>query len=226
MALPHKIKKTAYDKLSDEFKAEYIAGDVEGEYVLDVTGLPEPEDTGPLRRALEKEKEAVKTLKKDKADLQTKVDAMPDVDKINADHKAETGKLTKFVDKTLRESKALAIATKISTVPSLLAAKIAERLQVDMTGDEPKTVILGADGKPAAEQDFDKLAQEFIANPEFKAIIVASKATGGGSVQPQRQANGGGSPEANQDKAPDLATIDGKSLAARIEARKTANAQQ
>lgn len=224
MALKHKIKKSDYDKLSDELKAEYIAGETDGEYVLDVTGLPEPEDTGPLKRSLERAREDLKKEKAAKAELQSKLDDMPDVEALTTQHKAETGKLSKFVDKTLRDAKALEIATKISTVPALLAPKIAERLGVDMTGDEPKTVILGKDGKPDAEADFDKLSQEFVANPDFKAIIVASKAKGGGAAPGALKSSGGGAP-ADDDKKVDLASLDGKALAERLKAQKQASAE-
>lgn len=225
MALKHKIKKTEYDKLSDELKAEYIAGEEDGEYVLDVTGLPEPEDTGPLKRSLDRAREDLKKEKAAKAELQSKLDDMPNVDELKATHKAETSKLTKFVDKTLRDAKALEIATKISTVPALLAPKIAERLSVDMTGDEPKTVILGKDGKPDAEMDFEKLSQEFIANPDFKAIIVASKAKGGGAAPGGLKSSGGGAPADDQDKKADLSSMSGTDLAARIKAKKEAAAE-
>jgi hypothetical protein len=53
MALKFVLTAAAYAALSDEVKPLYIAGDKDGEMKLDVTGLPEPEDTGPLKRALE-----------------------------------------------------------------------------------------------------------------------------------------------------------------------------
>jgi hypothetical protein len=121
---------------------------------------------------------------------------VPNVEELKATHEAEKGKLTNFANKTLRESVATAIASKISTAPALLAPKIAERIAVDLTGDEPKTVFLGSDGKPNAELTAEKIQQEFVANPEYKAIIIASKASGGGAparslVKPL----GGGAPQ-------------------------------
>jgi hypothetical protein len=53
MALKFVLTAAAYAALSDDMKTNYIAGDKDGEMKLDVTGLPEPEDTGPLKRALE-----------------------------------------------------------------------------------------------------------------------------------------------------------------------------
>lgn len=224
MALKHKIKKSEYEKLSDELKAEYVAGDNDGEYVLDVTGLPEPEDVEPIKRALAREKETVKTLKKEKADLQSKVDDAPDVEKLKADHEAETKKLRTFAEKTLIDAQAEALAAKISTSPKLLAPVIRARLIADMTGDEPVTKVLGADGKPS-DLTIEKLGEELVANPDYKAIIVASKAKGGGAPSPALKPGGGGAPTGDQDKTVDLSNLGGKDLAARIAERKAAAAQ-
>jgi hypothetical protein len=57
MALKFVFTAAAYSALSDEMKPLYIAGDKDGEMKLDVTGMPEPEDTGPLKRALQSRKE-------------------------------------------------------------------------------------------------------------------------------------------------------------------------
>jgi hypothetical protein len=64
MALKFVLTAAAYSALSDEVKPLYIAGDKDGEMKLDVTGMPEPEDTGPLKRALDSEKNAHKETKK------------------------------------------------------------------------------------------------------------------------------------------------------------------
>jgi hypothetical protein len=226
MAVKFKITKAAYDALSDEMKAEYIAGDKDGEFVLDVSGLPEPEDTGPLKRGLEAEKNKTKDLKRERDELKVKLDAMPDVDKLNADHAAATSKLTNFVDKTLKESVAMGLASKISTAPSLLAPKIAERIAVDMTGDEPKTVFLGKDGKPDAALTIEKIREEVVANPEYKSIIIASKASGGGAPASTIKPLGGGAPKDGEQGKFDASIASGKDLAAAITAKKEANAQQ
>lgn len=227
MALRYLLSTTAYNALDDGQKELYKAGDKDGEYVLDITGLPEPEDTGPLKRALQSEKDAHKETKRALSDANDKISKFPDVDKMKSDHDEATKKLTTFVDKTLKDSVALAIATKISTAPSLLAPKIAERISVDMTGDEPKTVFLGADGKADAALTAEKLSQEFVDNKEYKAIIIASKASGGGApVKPLVKPLGGGAPK-DGEQAFDAAKANPKDLAARIRERKeAAQAQQ
>lgn len=226
MALKYLLASAAYNALSDEQKELYIAGDKDGEYVLDVTDLPKGEDVGPIKRALETERNNGKALKKQLDEANAKIAEFPDVEALKKTHKEETGKLSKFVDKSLRDGVALALATKISTAPALLAPKIAERLKVDMTGDEPTTVILGKDGKPDAEMTIEKLQQEVVANPEYKAIIIASKATGAGRpASPTIKPPGGGMPT-QEGEQPNLAKMDPKALAERLQAQKAAAAQQ
>lgn len=226
MALKFKLSKAQYDALSDEMKSEYIAGDKDGEFVLDVQGLPAPEDTGPLKRALEAEKNAHKETKATLGTVSDKLAAVPDIEALKASHTAETGKLKSFADRTLKDSVASSIAAKISTVPSLLAPKIAERISVDMSGDEPKTVFLGKDGKPDAALTVEKIQEEFIANPEFKAIIVASKASGGGApARPLSNPSGGGAPRSEQDATFNAAKAKPSELVAHLNAKKEAAAQ-
>jgi hypothetical protein len=226
MALKYTIKKAAYDALPDALKSEYIAGEKDGEYVLDVSDLPQGEDPAPLKRSLEREREAHKATKAALGEANDKIAAVPDVEALKTAHKTETQKLTTFVEKTLKDSVATGLAAKISTVPDLLAPKIAERLVVDMSGDEPKTVILGKDGKPDAAMTIDKLREEVVANPAYKGIIIGSKATGGGAPVGTTRPLGGGAPKDGNEQSPDLSKLDGKSLAARLtEAREAQQAQ-
>lgn len=228
MALRFKLNKAQYEKLTPEFQSEYIAGDKDGEYVLDVSDLPQAEDVGPVKRALEAERNAHKATRTKFEEAQAKIDAFPDIETIKADAAKENGKLKAFAEKTLINSVATALAAKISTVPALMAKEVASRLTVDMSGDEPITKVLGKDGKPS-DLTIDKLGEEFVANPEFKAIVKASNGTGGGmptqnSVKPL----GGGMPtkdgEQKSEANVDLSKLPGKDLAARIAERKAANA--
>jgi hypothetical protein len=226
MAIRFKLTKAQYDALSDEMKSEYIAGDKDGEFVLDVTGLPAPEDTGPLKRALEAERNAHKETKTALGAANDKIAAFPNVEELTTKHAQETGKLKSFADKTLKESVAASIAGKISTAPTLLAPKIAERIAVDMSGDEPKTVFLGKDGKPDPSLTVEKISEEFVANADYKAIIIASKATGGGApARPLVNPLGGGAPQGEQGNF-NAAKASGADLAAHLKAKKEAAAQQ
>lgn len=184
MALAFKINKKTFEALSDEMKAEYVAGEKDGEFVLDVNGLPEQEDTGPLQRALEKERDTVKALKKDVGTLKAQIADFPDVDAMKAEHEATTGKYKKFTENALIDGAAATLAAKISNAPAVLLPHIKARLVADMEGDAPTTKVLGADGKPS-ELTIDKLGEEFVANKDFASIIIASKASGSGTPSPK-----------------------------------------
>lgn len=227
MALRFKLTKAQYDKLSDELKNEYIAGDNDGEYVLDVSDLPQGEDVGPVKRALEAERNAHKATKTKLGEVQAQLDAAPDVEALKAEHGKEVGKYKSFTEKTLIDNAALALATKISTSPALLLPHIKARLVADVTGDEPVTKVLGADGKPS-DLTIDKLGEEFVANADFKTIIKASNGSGGGTPpKPAVKPLGGGMPpkDGEQGQAPDLSKLPAKDLAARIAERKAAQAE-
>jgi hypothetical protein len=225
MALKYLLSSTAFNALDDGQKEFYKAGDKDGEYVLDISGLPEPEDTGPLKRALQAEKDAHKQTKAKRDEYKATIDGFPNVDELKATHEAEKGKLAKFADKTLKDSVANGIAAKISTAPSLLAPKIAERIAVDMTGDEPVTVFLGKDGKPDASLTVEKISEEFVANPEYKAIIIASKASGGGApAKPSFKPLGGGAPQGEPANF-DAAKAKPGALVEHLKAKKAAQAQ-
>lgn len=227
MAMKFKINKAAYDKLTPEFQGEYIAGDNDGEYVLDVSDLPAPEDVGPVKRALEAERNAHKATKAKLSTAEATIAAAPDVAALTAEHEKTTGKLKTFAEKTLVDNAALALATKISTSPSLLLPHIRSRLVADMSGDEPVTKVLGADGKPG-DLTIEKLGEEFVANKDFAAIIKASNGSGGGTPpKPTIKPLGSGmQPKAGEqaDANVDLSKLPAKDMAARIAERKAAAA--
>lgn len=227
MALRHKINKAQYDALSDEMKNEYIAGEKDGEFVLDVSGLPEPEDTSPLKRTIESLRNEVKGLKDDKSKLTQQIAEMPDIEALSKQHAEVTAKLTSFVNESLIDNEALRLASKISTAPELLAPLIAKRLTADLSGEKPVTKILGTDGKISAELTFDKLGEEFVANKAYAAIIKTSAARGSGAPLNKDQRPGGGMPPAGQqDQQFDAAKAKPADLAARITARKEAAGEQ
>lgn len=226
MAMKFKISKKEYEALSDEMKPEYVAGETAGEYVLDVTGLPEPEDTGPLQRALEKERQTNKTLKTENGTLKQQIADFPDVEALKATHAEEVGKFKKFTETSLIDGEAAKLAAKISTAPALLLPIIKARLMADVSGDAPVTKVLGADGKPS-DLTIEKLGEEIVANKDYAAIIIGSKASG--SVTPRNQPSSkplaGGMP-AKDGETFDASKATPADLAARIKERKEASAQQ
>ncbi len=225
--LKFKIDKKTYEALSDEMKAEYEAGDKSGEFVLSVEGLPEADDPAPFIRARDAEKAKHALTKKELAELKAKLDEVPDVEALKADHEKEVGKYKAFTEKSLKDGVAATLAAKISTAPALMKPHLLSRITVDMTGDEPKTVFLGPDGKPDPNYTAEKLSEEFVANADYKAIIIGSKASGGGAPKPAIKPQGGGAPldgEQNSGEKPDLSKMNPTDFAARIAARKEAEA--
>lgn len=199
MKLKRKIDKATFDALSDEHKGFYAENKSRrGEYLLDF----EDDDDNPLKTAYERTKAEKDAMAGQLTELQAKIaelEKKPDSkknDKDIADLKALetsyeakitaltadlTGKLNSkdnYIKKVLADTKAAEIATRISKTPKLLQRALRDRLEVDFTGDEPTLKVLDDQGKPSAFS-LDDLEKEFVANPDYAAIIIGSKATGG-----------------------------------------------
>lgn len=236
MALKKKLSKAEFDKLPEHLKAEYIT-DGDG-FKLDLT---DEEDTGPLKRALEREKANAATSKQRLAEVEEELaqlnsnDARKrgDIatletqwkkkqDESAAQYEARIAKLTGYTSKTLIDGTANAIAAKISTVPALMSKAIRERLTVDFDGEEPTLKILDASGKPSA-MTLEDLSKEFVANKDFSGIIIGSKATGGGAAKDGFAKRNGGAVQNDTDKPVSLASMNPRDLAANIKAKREAN---
>jgi hypothetical protein len=201
MAMKKKLTAEEYEKLSDAMKAEYKK--IGDGYSLD---LSDDEDITGLKNALSSEKEErrkakekLTALEAEKDALQAKIDGTDDkalqksyekkIEKINNEHKELLNKKDSFIQRTLVDSVAQSIAAKISTSPALILPHIKARLSADLASDEPRTVVVDKEGKPSAFS-IDDLEKEFIDNADFKSIIKASGASGGGAG---RQSYGSGS---------------------------------
>ena len=236
MALKLKITKAAYDKLPDELKNEYRE-DGNG-YMLDVDGL---DDTGELKRAKDREKQRADDAETERDELQAKLDKLEssrsrsdrDVERLQrkydkdmADLKAEyDSKISKrdtYIRDSLLDRTAMELASKISTVPSLMAKAIRERLTVELSDDEAPTVKVLKDGKPSDDMTIDKLGEEFVANKEFSSIIVGTRASGGGAPGRGSQSPAGGAGDGSAKI--DLATADTKTLMESIRSKVDAGA--
>lgn len=233
MALKKKISKEAFDKLSDELKAEYIEKD--GEYVLDIDG---DEDTGALKRAKDREaqlrREAEKRAKEAEdrlADLEGD-DARKrgDIETLEkswnkkhedtkTNYEERISKKDAFIKNSLVDSVAKDIAHKISTSPALIMPHIKSRLMADLDGDAPSTKVLDANGQPSA-MTVAELEQEFVANKDFSAIIIGSKASGSGtSKDGQNKSTRVGATD-NDGKPVPLSTLSPKELAEHVKGSK------
>lgn len=199
--LKQRITKAAFDALPDVMKAEYkVSATNAEEYLLDAEEAREALAARDRERAradtlqtqittIQTELATFKTaaeeerarLLREKGDLpalerswQTKYDALI------ADTTTKTKKLETQIQNLLVQSKAVEIATAISTVPALLAPEISKRLQADLTGDVPTTRVLDDKGVISA-LTLEELQKEFVANPAYATIIKGSGGSGGGA---------------------------------------------
>lgn len=242
MALTFRITKARFDKLDDETK-EHYAADGDKHYKLDVEGL---DDAGELKRAKERAEETVaelkdevKTITKERDTLKSATtDGGADVQRLTRSHERKIATLTEehtarltardsFIRKTLIDNTATALATEISTVPALMTDHIKKRLSVDFEGDEPKLVILDKDGKPAPALKIEALKQEVLTDPQFKAILVGSKATGSaaqrGNASPA--VKGAAPTQDGSAEAADVNALSGKSFTEKVRAAREARQQ-
>lgn len=206
MALKRKIDKASYDKLSDVLKSEYEEKD--GQYILALDGDDGDEAAAALKRAKDREaqenREKGKKIKeleaqideltgndaKKRGDIETLEKSWKDkTEKEKATYQAQIDKLRSVTIKTLVDGNAEALAAKISTVPSLMAKAIRERLTVDFEGDAPALRVLDGAGKLSA-MTLEDLQKEFVANKDFSAIIVGSKASGSSASTNKQQGSG------------------------------------
>ena len=232
MALKKKLTKEEHAKLSDALKAEYIE-DGDG-FRLDVDG---DEDTGALKRAKDREAQLRKDAEKEAKELRERLESVEGDDarkkgdiatlekswqskleKQREEYEAKVSKLTSHTTKTLVDNVASQLAHKISNAPAVIMPHIKSRLIADFEGDTPVTRVLDKDGKPSA-LTIDELANEFVANKDFSAIITASKASGGAGKPSQ---NGGGAPKFNgqPDKPADLSKMNPSELVAHLKEAK------
>ena len=222
MALKRKITKAEFDALADVLKAEYKAsGD---SYVLDT------DDAADLIAARDREKEARRQAEKEAKEAKDALDALKDdksrkdgdIEALEASWKAKLAAAEKKaadLDATLNNERkdryVTAEADRIAkrfTVPGLMRDQIAKRLQVEIHDGKPIVRVLDKDGKPSANSVAD-LEKELVDNPEFKGIVIASKATGSAGDTSKRP--GGSAPNLsnrNNDDTGNLAKLDTKSL--------------
>lgn len=246
MALTFRITKAKFDKLADDVK-EHYEPDGDKHYKLDVDGI---DDAAEALRARDREKERATELDAELKAANKKIktledatgDGGADVARLQKSHDRKVTTLTEehatklkgrddFITSQLVDNQALTLATEISTVPSLMADNIRKRLTVDFSGDKPALVILDKDGKPAPAMEIEALKAELLANPEFKPILVGSKATGSGAPKGNSPASGGAPAQSQQagnqgNQAVDVNALDGKGLVERIKAKQAASGQQ
>lgn len=232
MALKRKITAAEHAALSDALKAEYKANGAD--FVLDT------DDATELMTARDREKEARKAAEKAAKDAQDALDALKDdtsrkngdVAALEASYKQkliDAEKAKKAAEDALTAERQDRHATSVAdgiakrfTVPTLVKGEIAKRLAVEMHDGKAVVRVLDKDGRPSAlsVQDLEK---EFVDNPDFKAIVIASKGTGSagplatGAVPAPNLTNPNGSPKL-------FSQLGAKELAAHLKATDTGEA--
>lgn len=221
MALKRKLTKSEYEALNDTLKAEYKAsGD---SYVLDT------DDAADLIAARDREKEARRQAEKEAREAKEALEALEnkknkdngDIEALErswtAKHAAEK-KRADDAEKALEGERKDRYVTqeadriaKRFTVPGLMRDTIAKRLAVEMHDGKPLVRVLDKDGKPSAASvaDFEK---ELVDNPEYKAIVIASKASGSADTSKRPGGSAPKLPNSNGDDTGNLAKMDSKSL--------------
>jgi len=227
MALKRKIDKESFETLDENKKVFYVEkGD---HFELDM----EDEDAGALIRAKEHEKEARKKVEAEAKALRERLAALEENDmrkrgdvealekswsekhsKAIQEAEAKAEGIKKAVRRQLLDTQAKALASEISTVPSLMSKAILERLDVDFDGENgPSLRVLDQTGKPSA-LTLEELKGEFVANKDFASIIIGSKASGGSATNPTNQTPVG---TPNQNKP--LARLSPSELKAHLESK-------
>lgn len=224
MALKRKITAAEHAALNDAIKAEYKA-DGAG-FILDTDDAAELKSAKD--REVEKRRDAEKKLQEAQAaldDLQDKSSrANGDIAALDKSYKekqaaleTQVAKLTGDLTNERNDRYVTAEADRIAkrfTVPGLVRKEIASRLSVEMVDDKPIIRVKDANGKPSAHSITD-LEKEFVDNPDYKSIVIASKA--GGSADPLKP-SGGSAPFNPTDKPADLSKLSSADMVAHLKA--------
>lgn len=198
MALKKKIEKL--EDVAEAVRGEYKPvdpSDTSKGFVLDLEG-DDKEDTGALKRALEREREerrvAVEALRaKGQETSQLEASYKARIDAMEATLKETTEKQAKAQRQEAKQKAASELAAKLSpTGAKVLLPHIEKRLKPEIDA-EGKTLVrvLDAEGKMTALSVAD-LEAEFRANEDFAPVILGSRASGSGARQENQLPGGAG----------------------------------
>lgn len=225
--LKRKIDAAAYAALPDAIKAEYQPKS-DG-YVLDTDDARE---LISARDAANGERDTIKAQLTAATTKITELEATrgADTTTLENSYKAKIAakdteiaslntKVTGLTKTVVCGPEADKIASKFSA-PTLIRDRILARLDVDPKTEKPR--VLDAEGKASAST-LDDLAKEFVDNPDFKAIVIGSKATG--SATPHAPGGSAPNPPVNSDgSSVPLSKQTPAQIAAHLAAKKAAAA--
>ncbi len=184
-------------------QAMYVEKD--GKYVLNIEGLPQPEDVSGLKSKVqelldekkaeaEKRKAAEEQARLDREEALRKSGNVEELEKswsekynrreaeLNGLLEQERGTLsTQIWDLTVgRTATDIATTLAIPGSAKALLPHIERRLSVEQRDGKPTVVVLDQAGKLSATT-VDELKAEFMKDPAFGPLIAGSKASGGGA---------------------------------------------
>lgn len=192
--LPEPVAKE-YKKVEQDGKVLFLLD-------VDIDNL---DSVGALKRAKDHEKKERQTVESRFKEASTKIETLQDeldnirrgaipkgdVEKLEGSWKDKLAKREAeligerdaaigTLQRLLVDNVAQAVATKVSTAPDLLLPHVKARLVAEKTSDGYVTRVLDKEGKPSA-MSIEELQKELSGDKRFAAIIVGSKASGGGA---------------------------------------------
>lgn len=197
MKLKYKLENL--EGLTDEQKAMYQEKD--GAFYLQVDGMPQGEDVSGLKNKLDQllnEKKQASDIAK--AESEKARQAQEDAAKEKGDFEALANSYKDKIAALESEKSELSLLSakkEIARQANLIASELAEGANQEIlsTFIERRLRLEGDDLKVTDEKGnltistVDQLKEEFKTNPKFGALVIASKASGGGA---HGASNGGG----------------------------------
>ena len=205
--LKRKLTTAAWEKLSPSDQEHYKLHDGGDGYDLQLDGREKDDDVGELRRAKTREKARADAAESRADAAEEKLSKAKDKDKerarkgddietleqewldektqINEDHTAEVTRLRGYIKKKAIDATVAEITGRNTNKPEnarMLDPHVRGRLDVVFDGDsdEPRIVVLDAK-RNQTDKDLKTFEKEVVDNADFAAIIVESRASGGGA---------------------------------------------
>lgn len=204
MAIARIIAAATFAALKPDLKAEYRENpDKAGEFILDLSDYEDPaalkrakdherDEANNARKALKTAQDALTALTEERDNMLKGAIPKADVERLETSYKeklkARETELKTQIDAAqgqlrniLIDNVATGLAAEVSNSPTLLVPIIQKRLKIEKTdAGEFVTRVLDKEGKPSA-MTVKELREEIVLNPDYKAIITGSKASGGGA---------------------------------------------
>jgi len=201
MALPFTV--TSLEAVDEKFRTEYVpvdSADPAKGFKLDVKDLPEPEDTGALKRALERvrlEKDEVVKKAEKLGQTTTDIEALrKDYDTKILALNAEKENVEKAAADTLRRAAKTSAITGVTADlfgpnAEIMAPHVAKRIRIDVEGTVTTVRVLDKEGKLSAAT-LDDLKKELRADPKLAPVLIATRGSGSGARQDNNTSGGAG----------------------------------